>query len=83
MGWTEKGQKEGSPSKLTTQSGKYFGQGYTNGIQSMTKAAVQSAAQMGVQSVQSLRDAQKEGSPSKLTYDSGKNFVKGYINLGL
>jgi hypothetical protein len=31
------GQKEGSPSKITTQSGKYFTEGFINGIGSESK----------------------------------------------
>lgn len=75
-----KGQKEGSPSKITTQSGIFFGQGYNNGINSMIKAVIKSATNMGTTAVQSLRDAQEEHSPAKLTFKSGVNFVKGYIN---
>lgn len=74
------GQKEGSPSKLTTQSGIYFGEGYELGIGSMVKTVAKSAGKMATEAYNSLRKAQKEGSPSKLTYESGVNFVKGYIN---
>lgn len=76
----KEGQKEGSPSKITTQSGIYFGEGFNNGIKSMTKTVVKTAGKLGTGAVQSLRDAQEEHSPSKLTYKSGVNFTKGYIN---
>lgn len=75
-----KGQQEGSPSKLTAQSGVYFGEGYRNGINSMLKPVAKSAGEIGVRAILSLRDAQQEHSPSKLTYQSGVNFTKGYIN---
>lgn len=79
LGGLKEGQKEGSPSKLTTQSGVYFGEGFNNGINSMIKTVVKSAENMGIEAVKSLRDAQEENSPSKLTYKSGVNFTKGYI----
>lgn len=40
LGGLKEGQKEGSPSKLTYQSGVYFTQGYINGITSMEKSLV-------------------------------------------
>lgn len=80
FGGLRTGQQEGSPSKLTTQSGIYFTQGFINGIKSLTKDAVIAAAKVGQSAVKSLREAQEEGSPSKLTYKSGKNFTQGYIN---
>ena len=76
----KKTQREGSPSKITTQSGVFFGEGYENGINSMVKGVVKSANNLAVNAYQSLRKAQQEGSPSKLTYESGVNFTKGYIN---
>ena len=76
----KKEQEEGSPSKLTRQSGKYFGEGYALGIESMTKVASDSAKVIALDAYNSLRKSQKEGSPSKLTYESGVNFTKGYIN---
>ncbi len=76
----QKGQQEGSPSKITTKSGEYFAEGFRNGIKAGTKAATKAAAQVGIDSVKALRAAQKEGSPSKLTYESGRNFTQGFIN---
>lgn len=42
----KEGQKEGSPSKLTFQSGVYFTQGYINGISSMQGALVKTVQNM-------------------------------------
>ena len=80
VGGLKKGQKEGSPSKITTQSGKYFGEGYAQGIKATTRLVTTEAAKVGKAAVKSLKKAQKEGSPSKLTYESGRNFTQGYIN---
>jgi hypothetical protein len=40
------GQKEGSPSKITIQSGKYFGEGYELGIESMIKKVARAARKL-------------------------------------
>ncbi len=71
----KKGQKEGSPSKLTTQSGKYFGEGFNNGIESTSDLIVHSAAKLVKKAVKIVSTS----SSSKLTCQSGKNFVANYI----
>ena len=72
--------QEGSPSKLTAVSGKYFGEGFEVGINSTSKVVKQAAANLAKDAITSLKKAQKEGSPSKLTYESGKMFTQGFIN---
>ena len=72
--------QEGSPSKLSAVSGKYFGEGFEVGINSTSKVVKQAAANLAKDAITSLKKAQKEGSPSKLTYESGKMFTQGFIN---
>ena len=74
------GQQEGSPSKLTYQSGEFFGGGYERGIKSTKKLVNVAAGAVAKEAIASLKKAQKEGSPSKLTYESGKMFTQGFIN---
>lgn len=74
------GQKEGSPSKITKQSGVFFGQGYNIGIESTKSMIKKTAESVGTTAIDTLKKAQQEGSPSKLTYKSGVNFTKGFIN---
>ena len=50
----KKGQDEGSPSKLTAQSGNYFVLGYANMIAKRTKVAVQAAKEMAKQTAAEL-----------------------------
>ena len=76
----QKGQEEGSPSKITTQSGKFFTQGYINGIGALIKNVSKTAKNVGTTATKSLQEAQEEHSPSKITYKSGVNFVKGFIH---
>lgn len=75
----KKEQKEGSPSKVTAQSGKFFGLGYEVGINATQKVVGEAAANLANVALTSLREAQQEGSPSKATYKSGKNFTQGFI----
>ena len=48
------GQKEGSPSKITTQSGKYFTQGYINGIGALSKDLIETVQELVEDAVGSL-----------------------------
>lgn len=73
-------QKEGSPSKITRQSGVYFGQGFENGIKERTKYVVSAATKMTTSALLAVSKTQEEGSPSKLTYQSGRWFTQGFIN---
>lgn len=50
-------QKEGSPSKLTYQSGVYFSQGYINGIASMQKGLVSTVKSLTSTAVKTLAKA--------------------------
>ena len=76
----KKGQQEGSPSKLTYQSGEYFGEGYENGIKASKKAVVKAVTDVTKSALTTLKKTQKEGSPSELTYQSGRMFTQGFIN---
>ena len=76
----KKGQQEGSPSKLTYQSGEYFGEGYENGIKASKKSVVKAVTDITKSALTTLKKTQKEGSPSELTYQSGKMFTQGFIN---
>lgn len=76
----KKGQKEGSPSKLTTQSGKYFGQGFVNGIVALGRAAINAATGLGDDTVGALNKSLDIHSPSGKGKKSGKNFTKGFVN---
>lgn len=78
----KKGQKEGSPSKLTTQSGKYFGQGFVNGIAALGKAAIKTAGELGNGTVAALNKSLDEHSASKKTKKSGSYFAQG-LKLGI
>jgi hypothetical protein len=46
IGALKKGQKEGSPSKITTKSGEYFTQGLINGIKSKAKDLYRTVSDM-------------------------------------
>ena len=48
-------QQEGSPSEITTQSGKYFTQGYINGIKSLISEAGKAALELGKTTVSNLK----------------------------
>lgn len=48
--------KEGSPSKETAKSGKWFVLGFTNQIADMTKVAVSAAKEMGKETIDALND---------------------------
>ena len=50
----KKGQKEGSPSKLTYQSGLFFDEGYINAIKDKTGEAVKAAQEMAKKTVAAL-----------------------------
>lgn len=50
----KKGQKEGSPSKLTYQSGVYFTQGYINGIASQEKYLVKGVTKLATLAIKEL-----------------------------
>ncbi len=75
----KKEQKEGSPSKVTAQSGKFFGLGYEKGINATQNIVGKAAANIASVALRSLSDTQQEGALSKLTYKSGQNFTQGYI----
>lgn len=81
----KKEQQEGSPSKLTAVSGKFFGLGYEVGINATQKVVGQAAANLAKTALQSLSEAQQSGSPSTLTFESGKqftqNFIEGMVSL--
>ena len=51
---------EGSPWKTTTRSGRWFGKGFTNGIDEMTDEAERSAEQMSTRTIEALEKAQKK-----------------------
>lgn len=72
--------KSGAESVDTTQSGKYFGEGFVNGIKSLFSSAFNKAKELAQEAHKGLKKGQQEGSPSKLTYQSGIFFVQGYIN---
>ncbi len=71
---------EGVKSVDTTESGKFFGQGFINGIGSLAQSAWNAAENLAKKAWDGLKKGQKEGSPSKLTYQSGVYFTQGYIN---
>lgn len=73
-------QDENSPSKLTTQSGKYFGQGFVNGIVALGRAAINAATGLGDDTVGALNKSLDIHSPSGKGKKSGKNFTKGFVN---
>lgn len=72
--------KSGASGVDMTQSGKYFAQGYINGINSLVGAVAAKAREMVRNAINAAKAEQQEGSPSKLTYQSGKYFSQGYIN---
>lgn len=72
--------KKGADSVDTTQSGKYFAEGFTNGIKGNFQKAFDTAFKMAKEALNGVKEGQKEGSPSKLTYQSGVFFVQGFIN---
>lgn len=76
----KKGQDESSPSKLTEQSGKYFGLGYRNGIVETMGDVQKAAGGLAKRAIFALKDAQEEHSPSHLTYWSGRMFTQGYAD---
>ncbi|MBO4592370.1 MAG: phage tail tape measure protein, partial [Eubacterium sp.] len=67
----KKGQKEGSPSKLTRLSGQYFGEGYELGITDMTKNVVAAATRLAFDAVSGLDQDSKK---------SGVDLVAGFID---
>lgn len=75
-----KKQGEQSPSKVTTQSGKYFGQGFVNGIVALGKAAIKAAINLGGDTIGALNKSLDIHSPSGKGKKSGKNFTKGFVN---
>lgn len=79
LGGLKTQQKEGSPSKVTTQSGEYFGEGYANGINSTKNTVIKAAEGLAIGAVNALNSALKNaGTPSELTYASGKSFTSGF-----
>ena len=74
--------KSGASGVDMTQSGKYFAQGYINGINSLVGAVAAKAREMVRNAINAAKAEQAEGSPSKLTYQSGVYFTQGYI-LGI
>lgn len=76
------GAKSGTSGVDMTQSGKYFAQGYINGINSLVGAVAAKAREMVRNAINAAKAEQQEGSPSKLTYQSGVYFTQGYI-LGI
>lgn len=73
-----RGQQEGSPSKLTYQSGVFFDEGYINAIKDKTKDAVKAAQNMAKESVAALNGYAYTGDifgdvPNGLTFDRNLN----------
>jgi len=77
-----KSAKSGTSGVDMTQSGKFFAQGYINGINSLIGQVAAKAREMVRSAINAAKAAQQEGSPSKLTYQSGVYFTQGYI-LGI
>lgn len=78
----KKGQDEGSPSKLSYKSGKFFDEGYENGIKENGKGAIKAAGEMGTGTVVELNKSLDEHSASKKTKKSGHYFAQG-LKLGI
>lgn len=57
LGGVKKGQQEGSPSKLTRQSGIYFGEGYALGISDMIKPVTDAASDMAKKAADALGES--------------------------
>ncbi len=70
--------KEGSPSKLTTQSGKFFGMGFVNGIADKVRFAVKQAAMMGKESAKALNDS-IESEQISVSANAGRARLSGNI----
>ena len=49
--------KQGSPSKLTYESGKFFGMGFINGIKRLTESVGRAAGRVGDKAVTEMNDA--------------------------
>lgn len=77
-----KAAKSGVAGVDMTQSGKFFAQGYINGINSLIAQVIAKAREMVRSAINAAKAEQQEGSPSKLTYQSGVYFTQGYI-LGI
>lgn len=54
LAWLRREQQEGSPSKLTRQSGVFFGEGYEQGILSMIAPIASAAGSMAKQAAKAL-----------------------------
>ena len=70
------GQQEGSPSKLTTQSGIFFGKGYANGIISMMKPVNNAARNLAEEAVSSISDSMND-QMLQIGLESGKSLADG------
>ena len=54
----KKAQKEGSPSKITTQSGKFFTQGFVNGIKSLIGDVKKAAGEVAKTAISQLKNGE-------------------------
>lgn len=70
-----KGQQEGSPSKITTQSGRFFGEGYEIGINNTIKSVVKAATNLAQEAIEAL-DSESDGF-DLVGANAGDSFAQG------
>lgn len=70
---------EHSPSRLTAMSGRFFTQGFTQGLLDNSAGAVKASGALGTAIIDSFNDALGVHSPSKKTFDSAVNTAEGWI----
>ena len=76
LAWLRREQDEGSPSKITRQSGLFFGEGYQLGIEAMVDPVADAAAEMARSAVDAL-NSDFTGQMRTLGIDGGNNLVAG------
>ncbi len=79
------GQREGSPSKLTRQSGIFFGEGYELGIIDMIKPVTDAASKMATEAVGALSESMDDelfgvGANGGNSFIDGLNSVSATMN---
>lgn len=66
--------KIGSPSKITTQYGKWYGEGYVNGIEAMTRKATEAAQNLvSFPAISSLNPSMSYGGELSADYSYSRN----------
>lgn len=70
---------EHSPSRLTAMSGRFFTQGFTQGLLDNSAGAVKASGELGTAIIDSFNEALGVHSPSKKTFDSAVNTAEGWI----